>query len=204
MIHLLRTFSGLPVALRIKKCISCQGLESLCDLPIFNLDLVALTLSHYSWIPLSQGLVVKRWSGLSWLWAFCTCYFLFLECSCSLHTGSFASFFRSQFEGYQPQEACGGSKLSKTFHLFMCHSTPFSHLLLIHVSFFIIVYSVVCLLIKNTSTISVLITTVYPESIIPPPGMWQLYKHLLNKLMKSVYTLHLCYWNCCVLELLSK
>lgn len=96
---------------RIKKCISCQGLESLCDLPIFNLNLVALPLSHYSWIPLSQGLVVKRWSGLSWLWAFCTCYFLFLECSCSLHTGSFASFFRSQFEGYQPQEACGSSKL---------------------------------------------------------------------------------------------
>lgn len=70
-----------PVALRIQKCISCQGLESLCDPPIFNLNLVALILSHYSWIPLSQGLVVKRWSGLSWLWAFYTCCFLFLECS---------------------------------------------------------------------------------------------------------------------------
>lgn len=42
---------------------------------------------------------------------FAHAYFLFLECSCSLHTGSFASFFRSQFEGYQPQEAYGSSKL---------------------------------------------------------------------------------------------
>lgn len=169
----------------------------------FQPYLVALTLSHYSWIPLSQGLVVKRWSGLSWSWAFCTCYFLFLKYSCSLHTASFASFFRSQFEGYQPQEACGGSKLRP----FICSYVipfPTSTCYICTYCFFVIVYSVVCLLIKNTSTISVLITTVYPESIIPPPGMWQLHKHLLNKLMKSVHTLHLCYWNCCVLELLRK
>lgn len=70
---------------------------------------------------------------------------LFLEWPCfAPHIAvSFASFFRSQFLKVTVQKPL--ATISRTFHLSLCHSTPFSHLLLIHKALFVIVYSVICL-----------------------------------------------------------